>query len=185
MLAVQLEDAASDDPQVLLKVSKSPGSAPVNPMLLIVIAVVPLFVSVTTFCAPFPPTGTDTQFRVVGETETCANKAPGSRKHAAATRALHVFSFSCPEISRGGVASAVKDVRRKNTSTQLFRDNAEASMDLSPRSDVLVENSSEKRLNQRFSNYLLLRRHKSLGILNWPDGPEIRSCDTPPPHDCL
>jgi hypothetical protein len=134
MFAVQLEEAARDDPQVLLKISKSPGSAPVNPMLLIVIAVAPLFVSVTTFCAPFPPTGTDTQFRVVGKTETCANTAPGSRKHAAAARPPH-FNFSCLKNSRGGVVLAgrkLKNVRRKNIRADLSRENADTGMDLPP-----------------------------------------------------
>ena len=135
MFAVQLEDEASDDAQVLLNTAKSLGSAPVNTMLLILIAAVPLFVSVTTFCAPLPPTGTDTQFKVVGETDTCANTPPGSRKHAAATRALHVFSFSFLKNSRGAIALAgrkFKNVRCANTSAELSRDSADASMDLSP-----------------------------------------------------
>ena len=70
MFAVQLEDAASDDPQVLVTIPKSPGLAPLSPTLLIVMAVDPLLVSVTTFCAPLPPTGTETQFSEVGETDT-------------------------------------------------------------------------------------------------------------------
>ena len=47
--AVQLADAPRLVPQVLLKITKSPGLAPESAMLLMVIAVVPLFVSVTTF----------------------------------------------------------------------------------------------------------------------------------------
>ena len=77
IFAVQLVDPARLDPQVLLKISKSPGLAPVNPMLLIVIAADPLLVSVTTFCPPLPPTGTETQFKELGETETCAARTPG------------------------------------------------------------------------------------------------------------
>ena len=72
IFAVQLADAASEAPQVLLNTRKSPGFMPVNVMLLIVIAAVPLFLSVITFWAPFPPTGTDTQFSPTGETDTCA-----------------------------------------------------------------------------------------------------------------
>jgi hypothetical protein len=80
MFAVQLAEAASVDPHVLLNISKSPGFVPENPMLLIVIALVPLFVSVTTFCPPLPPTGTDTQLSDVGVTATCAISAePGKR----------------------------------------------------------------------------------------------------------
>ena len=67
--AVQLADAASVGPQVLLKIRKSPGFVPANPMLLIVIEVVPLFFRVTIFCAPLPPTGTDTQLRLDGVTD--------------------------------------------------------------------------------------------------------------------
>lgn len=49
MFAVQLAEAARLVPHVLLKIVKSPGLVPENAMLLMVMAVVPLFVSVTTF----------------------------------------------------------------------------------------------------------------------------------------
>ena len=68
-LAVQLEDAASEEPHVLLLIRKSPGFVPDIAMLLMLIELVPLFVSVTAFAAPLLPTATDTQFRLVGETE--------------------------------------------------------------------------------------------------------------------
>ena len=66
MFALQLADGARVVPQVLLKTRKSPGFVPANPMLLIVIEVVPLFFRVTVFCAPLPPTGTETQLRLDG-----------------------------------------------------------------------------------------------------------------------
>jgi hypothetical protein len=69
MVAVQLAEAASDDPQVLLLIRKSPGFVPDVAMLEMLIALVPLFVSVIGFPAPLLPTATDTQFRLVGETE--------------------------------------------------------------------------------------------------------------------
>ena len=75
IFAVQFADAAREVPQVLLKIKKSPGFAPVKVMLPMVIAAAPLFVRVTTFWAPLPPTGTDTQFRAAGETDTCAMAA--------------------------------------------------------------------------------------------------------------
>jgi hypothetical protein len=90
IFAVQLDAAARVVPHVLLKISKSPGFVPVKPMLLIVMAAVPLFVSVTTFCAPLPPTGTETQFSEVGETDTWAvNAAQGATRQAANIRIAH------------------------------------------------------------------------------------------------
>jgi hypothetical protein len=49
MFAVQLAAAARLVPQVLLNIVKSPGLAPEIAMLLMVMAAVPLFVSVATF----------------------------------------------------------------------------------------------------------------------------------------
>lgn len=49
ILTVQLADAARLVPQVFEKIWKSPGLAPVNVILLMVMAVVLLLVSVTTF----------------------------------------------------------------------------------------------------------------------------------------
>lgn len=83
MLAVQLADAARLVPHVLEKISKSPRSAPVSVMLLMVMAVVLPFVSVIAFCAPLPPTGTDTQFRAAGETVTAAKPATACSAHNA------------------------------------------------------------------------------------------------------
>jgi len=68
IVAVQLADAASEDPHVLLLIRKSPGFVPDIAMLLIVIVLVPLFVSVTGFGPPLLPTATFTQFKLVGET---------------------------------------------------------------------------------------------------------------------
>ncbi len=85
IFAVQLDEAPSVDPQVLLSILKSPGSAPASATLLIVIEAEPLLVSVTTFCAPVLPKTTDTQFNVVGDTDTCACKAaPLETRHAPA-----------------------------------------------------------------------------------------------------
>jgi hypothetical protein len=67
-LAVQLTPDASVAPQVLLNTVKSPGLAPVNPRLLILIVAVPAFVSVTTFCPPLLPTTTAAQLTVAGDT---------------------------------------------------------------------------------------------------------------------
>ncbi len=53
----------------MLLIRKSPGFVPDIAMLLIVIALVPPFVSVIAFAAPLFPTATDTQFRLVGDTE--------------------------------------------------------------------------------------------------------------------
>jgi hypothetical protein len=79
---VQFAEAARLVPQVLVKIVKSAALVPEVAMLLIVIAAVPLFVRVTTFCAPSPPTGTLTQFRLVGETVTAARQfAPWSAQN--------------------------------------------------------------------------------------------------------
>ena len=83
MLAVQLAAAARLVPQVLLNITKSPGLVPVRAMLLMVIAVVPLFVRVTTFCAPLPPTTTDAQLRLVGETVAAARQLIPGKAHKA------------------------------------------------------------------------------------------------------
>jgi hypothetical protein len=69
MFALQLADGAREVPQVLLKIRKSPGFVPAKAMLLIVIEVVALFFRVTVFCAPLPPTGTETQLRLDGVTD--------------------------------------------------------------------------------------------------------------------
>jgi hypothetical protein len=81
MFAVQLAEAARLVPQVLLKIVKSPGLVPENAMLLMVMAVVPVFVSVTTFCAPLPPTATAAQLRLVGEAVTAAKQLAAWNAH--------------------------------------------------------------------------------------------------------
>jgi hypothetical protein len=68
-LAVQLDEAANEEPHVLLDIRKSPGLAPENAMLVIDSDVDPLLVSVTALAAPLLPTATDTQFKLVGETD--------------------------------------------------------------------------------------------------------------------
>ena len=68
MFAVQLADAARLDPHVLLTILKSLGSVPAMAMLLMVRVLLEVFVRVTAFCAPIPPTGTDAQLREVGLT---------------------------------------------------------------------------------------------------------------------
>jgi hypothetical protein len=88
IFAVQLDEAPSVDPQVLLSILKSPGSAPASATLLIVIEAEPLLVSVTTFCAPVLPRTTDTQFNVAGDTDACAcNAVPLETRHAPASNA--------------------------------------------------------------------------------------------------
>ena len=67
MFAVQLAEAARVEPQVLLKTAKSPASVPVNPMLLMLIVVLPELVRVATFCAPVLPIATLAQLIEDGE----------------------------------------------------------------------------------------------------------------------
>jgi len=80
--ALQLAPAARLDPHVLLKILKSPGFAPARVTLLMVIAPAPLFVSVATFCPPIPPTDTDAQLKLVGDTEAASAAAGVSRTSA-------------------------------------------------------------------------------------------------------
>lgn len=83
MFAVQLAFAARDGPQVFEKMLKSAGFAPESVTLVIVIALPLLLASVTIFCAPMPPTLTDAQLRLVGETEAPDAKAVKKRQKAA------------------------------------------------------------------------------------------------------
>jgi len=96
-LTVQLAEAARLAPQVLLKIAKSPGLAPVKAMLPIVIDDVPLLARVTTFCAPRPPTATETQLRVAGETVAAARRwmdGSNNRLNAhRAAKALHCLDW--------------------------------------------------------------------------------------------
>jgi hypothetical protein len=80
MFAVQLAFAARDEPQVFEKILKSAGFAPESVTLVIVITLPLLFVRVTTFCAPMPPTATDAQLRLVGDTEAAEANAVKIRK---------------------------------------------------------------------------------------------------------
>ena len=82
MFAVQLAFAARLDVQVLEKILKSPGSAPDTVMLLIVIALLPPLARVTVFCAPTPPTETEAQLRLVGETVAAEANPARARKNA-------------------------------------------------------------------------------------------------------
>ena len=67
MFAVQLAEAARLAPHVLLKTAKSPAFVPVNAMLLMVMAAVPLLVSVATFWPPALPTATLPQVIELGD----------------------------------------------------------------------------------------------------------------------
>ena len=60
-------------------------------MLLIVMAVVAVFVSVTGFCAPLPPTGTDAQLKLVGET-VAANRLVAACSAPSTMIALRIFA---------------------------------------------------------------------------------------------
>ena len=81
IFAVQLADAPRLEPQVLLKIAKSPALVPVIATLLIVIAAVPLFVSVATFWPPAFPTATLAQVRLVGLTVACARQVGAYAQH--------------------------------------------------------------------------------------------------------
>jgi hypothetical protein len=112
MFAVQLDEAESDVPQVLLNISKSPGFVPAKPILLMVITDAPVFVNVTTFCPPLPPTGTETQFKDVGDTDPCAiNAEAGNNRHAAPMLAAAVRS----ELRRSATGRRISENRNLNT----------------------------------------------------------------------
>ena len=67
MFAVQLAAAANVVPQVFERTAKSVASVPVNPMLFIVMAPLPEFVSVTVFCPLVLPTATLFHISEVGD----------------------------------------------------------------------------------------------------------------------
>jgi len=69
IFAEQLAPAARLEPQVWLKILKSPGFVPASITLLTEIAVVPLFLSTAVFCPPMPPTVTDAQLNELGFTD--------------------------------------------------------------------------------------------------------------------
>ena len=95
MFAVQLAEAARLAPHVLLKMVKSPGLVPEMAMLLMVMAVVPLLVSVTAFCAPAPPTGTAAQLRLVGETVAAMHATPWKTRSARNIRSARAPTICC------------------------------------------------------------------------------------------
>jgi hypothetical protein len=86
--AVQLADGASVVPQVLLKIEKSAGLAPLKVRPLIVMAVAFPFVSVTTFCPPLLPIATAAHVTVVGETVAAAAYFAPESAHNATAPAL-------------------------------------------------------------------------------------------------
>ena len=87
IFAVQLAPAASVVPQVLLKIEKSPGLAPLNVMLPMVIAVALPLVRVATFCPPLLPMATDAHEMLAGDTDACAKQnIPGSTNERIASR---------------------------------------------------------------------------------------------------
>lgn len=98
ILAVQLAEAARLVPQVLEAIRKSPAFAPVITTLLMLTVVDPLLLSVTTFWPPLFPTGTYTQFRLVGEAETAPSALTPGTKHRRGnqheTRLFRVRAFS-------------------------------------------------------------------------------------------
>lgn len=65
---VQFAAAAREVPQVFWETMKSAALVPVTLTLVIVIAALPLLVSVTVFAAPVWPSATLAQLREVGET---------------------------------------------------------------------------------------------------------------------
>lgn len=65
-LALQLADAARMDAQVLLESLKSAALVPVTVTAVTLMEVVPVFVRVTDFLPPTPPTGTNAQLRLDG-----------------------------------------------------------------------------------------------------------------------
>ena len=105
---VQLDDAASDEPQVLLKTLKSPGFAPVNVMLLIVIAEVLVFESVTTLCPLVCPMATVAHVSLVGDTETAARQSIAwNAQMAIAPRT----TMLCHRFTRNGPVRFLKSAR--------------------------------------------------------------------------
>ncbi len=101
MFTVQLLEAASVAPQVLLKIAKSPGLVPPIVRLETVIAVVLPFVSVTTFWPLLFPSATLPQLRLAGETEAL----PGAGT-AIPDRATDCGLF-VPESTKASVALRV------------------------------------------------------------------------------
>src|ERR1019366_1933790 len=128
IVAVQLEDAASDEPQVLLRIAKSPGFVPPRVTLLMVIAALPLFVSVTTFGAPVWPSCTDTQFSVDGDTETCARSAAGNRRQDAATSAAREVCSLRKAKRDVAFASRLSRVFRRDKNADWIRANTTVPM---------------------------------------------------------
>ena len=82
IVAVQLADAARLEPHVLLKIENSAALGPVIATLPIVIEGASLFVNVTDFWPPTPPTVTLDQPRLVGETTAAATQCDAGSEHS-------------------------------------------------------------------------------------------------------
>jgi hypothetical protein len=88
IFAVQLDPAARLDPHVLDSILNCAAPDPVSATLLMVIALDPLLVSVTTFCAPTLPTSTDAQLKLVGDVVAANAVHERTRQKAATVPAL-------------------------------------------------------------------------------------------------
>lgn len=82
MVAVQVADAATLVPQVLLKISKSPALAPEMAMQPMEIEAEPELLNVTALGPPFTPTATLFQARLAGETPVAARQAAACSANA-------------------------------------------------------------------------------------------------------
>lgn len=102
ILAVQLAEAASVEPQVVLKTAKSPALVPVKPMLSMVMALLPELVSVATFCPPALPTATVFQLIEVGDTVAVPPEAAAVPERATVTgvepAVMLQVAVSMPEV---------------------------------------------------------------------------------------
>jgi hypothetical protein len=93
---VQLAAAARVVPQVFWETMKSAALVPVTLTLVIVIAALPLLVSVTVFAAPVWPSATLAQLREVGETVVWAEATEsGIRAISAARRNASADGEEC------------------------------------------------------------------------------------------
>jgi hypothetical protein len=107
---VHVAPAASEDPQVLLEIEKSPGSLPPMATLLIVTAVVPVFLTVVVNAAlelPVVVTGNVNEDGVkvnvvAARTMVVAAQSPASvTVHRSAVRAACIFILETPELNLG------------------------------------------------------------------------------------
>lgn len=109
---VQLVAAAKVEPQAFLEMAKSPGSAPVSRMPLMLMEVVPELVNVAVFAAPVCPMATVAQEMDVGDTEVePAEPVPESATVSAVVLLLLVIdqdADSEPMIEGVNVTDAVQ-----------------------------------------------------------------------------